>query len=143
MKDNPNSKKWRKKADTAWGLVIRQIGYCEMCGKGTGLNAHHIIFKVHVDYRHDPSNGMCLCSRCHRWGDCSPHLYPTRFMQWMKDKQPGQWKWFKAHTVAKERELYGSPQIVRGHIANDWGLGMSYKDKFEMLTEMYENLKET
>ncbi len=72
---NPNSMTWRKKTDNMWAAVIKQVGFCEYCNhEDRQLNAHHIIARVRLRFRHDVSNGICLCVTCHSFDtDISPH----------------------------------------------------------------------
>ncbi len=90
---------WRKKCDKLWSLIIRQVGRCEICGKTTGLVAHHLISKgANMKFRHDMSNGVCLCRYHHTMGrEISAHGAndaTTRFMEWLERERPGQWEWF-------------------------------------------------
>ena len=40
---------------------------CQKCGSSENLEVHHIFnFKDYPEFRTDPSNGACLCSKCHR-----------------------------------------------------------------------------
>ncbi len=143
--------KWIKKADTQWSNVVRQVGLCEMCGlpgikgKGQGwtnLFAHHLIERGNYDYRHDPSNGMCLCLQCHKWSkDISPHSNKDGFWNWMKINRRGIYRWHIDHTYEHEKERENLIVTVRSPIKNDWGVDTSYEDKYDLLTEMYKELK--
>ena len=96
---NPNSSTWKKKADDLWGETIRQVGYCEVCGGAGQLNAHHIISRTRLKFRHDPSNGVCLCVRCHSFNaDISPHqdsFGGEKFLEWLEAERPGQFIWYE------------------------------------------------
>jgi len=94
----PNSATWKKKADNLWGEIIRQVGHCEVCGSTGQLNAHHIISRTRLRFRHDLSYGVCLCVRCHSFNaDISPHqdMYGAgNFQSWLSKQRSGQWRWF-------------------------------------------------
>ena len=98
-KDNPNSRYWKGKADDLWGSYIRGVGSCEVCGKTTALNAHHIISRTRLRFRHDRSNGVCLCVRCHVFdASISPHADSfggEKFLEWLKKERNGQWLWYE------------------------------------------------
>jgi len=145
-------KKYKKKAsfkqlDAIWRDVIRQVGHCEICGvlgirgKTRGwvnLQAHHIIPRTHHDYRHDPSNGICVCAKCHKWGrEFSIHSHPDVFESWLKTNRPGTWNWYNEHNPLVERKVLGELRLVRRVKKNDWGIGMTYVDKREMLEQMF------
>ena len=105
---NPNSRTWRDKADKLWGMVIRQVGKCEYCGSHTNqLNAHHIINRTRLKFRHDVSNGVCLCVRCHSFdSDISPHADSfggEKFLEWLKIERSGQFKWYEANKHDKRQ----------------------------------------
>jgi len=97
--------KFQVKADKEWARVIRQVGRCEMCGRRTTLNAHHIIHRTKFCYRHDLSNGICLCVSCHMYGSHSAHNDRTFFWNWLEKNRPGQWKWFLDHTVPYDKKV--------------------------------------
>jgi len=100
-KRNPNSKYWKGKADEAWSIQIRAVGKCEMCPRTTSLAAHHIINRTRLRFRHDLSNGICLCSWHHlRDPDISPHAdsYSNEgFLAWLRENRPGQYQWYEAN----------------------------------------------
>jgi len=48
-------------------LVKKRDGECKNCGSKEKLHAHHIIpWKINESLRFDISNGITLCSSCHR-----------------------------------------------------------------------------
>ena len=104
-KDNPNSIYWKGKADEAWSAEIRKVGRCEYCNSTGQLNAHHIIARIRLKYRHDLSNGVCLCTRCHAFDpSISPHIDSfsgERFLEWLKTERPDQFQWFEEHKEDK------------------------------------------
>lgn len=119
-KAKPNSKYWKGKADTEWSKQIRAVGKCEHCSRATSLNAHHIINRTRLRYRHDLSNGVCLCSGCHLFdSEISPHIDSysgEKFLAWLKSERPGQFQWYEEHKDDKRQ-----PE-------------MSYQEQYEILT---------
>ena len=106
-KANPNSKYWKGKADEAWAAEIKRVGKCEKCNSVGSLNAHHIISRTRLRFRHDISNGVCLCVRCHVFDCyCSPHADSygaENFLQWLKEERPGQWAWYEENKHDKRQ----------------------------------------
>lgn len=95
-KDNPHSKYWRGKADTLWSKVIRLPGKCLLCPRTENLQAHHMIHKSAVFYRHRLENGACLCPKCHTISlDCSAHGSPWAFEIRMEAEFYKQWAWWQ------------------------------------------------
>lgn len=100
------SNKYCKEADKLWSLQIRAVGSCEVCNSTNALNAHHLLEKsVWRQYRHDLSNGVCLCARCHTF---DPHLCPhgnlpavEDFLNWLRTNRPGQFTWYNEHKLNK------------------------------------------
>jgi len=135
--------KWQKKTDTMWSLVIRQVGRCEWCGaagiKGKNgsyrnLDAHHIISRGHTSYRHLVENGVCLCKRCHKFAPHAAHNDRTGFLNWLREKRPGQWKWFQEHTMEITKQI-GNEEIIAYKTLDIPHLGD--KVEYEMLRDMY------
>ena len=106
-KANPNSKYWKGKADEAWAKQIKAVGVCEKCWRATSLNAHHIICRIRLRFRHDISNGVCLCSRCHVFDPAfSPHLgshSAEQFLRWLAENRPGQHRWYEENKHNKRK----------------------------------------
>ena len=51
----------------AWRAEVLKKGKCEKCGSTENLQVHHICnFEDYPELRTDPSNGACLCEKCHR-----------------------------------------------------------------------------
>ena len=113
-KHHPNSSYFKKKADDTWSLIIRSIGYCEMCGKEgrldrkgrpiVGLHAHHVIGRTNPAFRWDYMNGLCLCISCHgshpnfRNRKRSAHSsgeQKARFNAELKIKVPEKWAYWQ------------------------------------------------
>lgn len=50
-----------------WRAEVLKKGKCEKCGSTENLQVHHICnFEDNPELRTDPSNGACLCKKCHR-----------------------------------------------------------------------------
>ena len=114
---------WKKKADAAWSLMIRlRYKHCQICSRPGyitkagiavgGLNAHHIIGRSNLRFRHNLNNGHCLCVRCHKFSrTCGPHsgsiIGITGYVDWFKDNYPKQWAWFLEHKFDK-----GTPELT-------------------------------
>ena len=90
-----NSRLWRNKADKAWAKVIHLEGKCAVCGvTESQLQAHHLIPREVLHFRHVRANGVLLCVRHHKYGvNFSAHKSPAVFMVWLKDNRPDQWSW--------------------------------------------------
>lgn len=75
----------KKKLDLLWSQIVKKRAKfkCEICGKETGLNAHHIISRSNHTLRWDLRNGCCLCVSCHSLGNHSAHKDPQDFMLWV------------------------------------------------------------
>ena len=105
---------WRKKADKEWSRIIRSVGYCEIChsfGKmtTTGLVAHHLIEKGGTGaskFRHDLSNGICVCRYHHTMGkDITCHggmRAVEAFIEWLKEHRFGQYTWYEINKENKQ-----------------------------------------
>ena len=125
-KANPDSSYWKGKADDAWSEEIKKVGECEVCGRTSDqcqLSAHHIIGRTRLRYRHDLSNGLCLCQTHHTLGsyeDVCAHgdmRQAENFKAWFKDTCPGQFQWFEEHKDDKRQKE------------------MTYKECYESLTK--------
>jgi hypothetical protein len=76
------------KLDTTWAkLVKRNAGnQCEVCGKTTHLNAHHIYSRSKKSTRWELINGISLCVGHHVFSSkFSAHKTPLEFMDWLKE----------------------------------------------------------
>ncbi len=84
-KDDPNSRYWLLKADALWGEYIHlKWPGCAMRDPASPcsgkLEAHHLVSRSVRAIRHDPSNGVRLCSLHHKYSpSCSPHAGPIGF----------------------------------------------------------------
>lgn len=122
-KKNPNTLYWRKKADDVWADIITSEGKCVICSRTTSLNAHHIITRGRLRFRHDIDNGLCMCSHCHRFNaNISPHVdsfSAENFLDWLMKKRPDQFLWYQAHKADKR------------------GRERTYKEDFEELSKVF------
>ena len=116
-KENPNSTYWKKKADIEWGRIIHEANCCLVGGNCSGnFEAHHLISRGNTLTRHDPKNGVLLCSLHHKWSkDCSPHMAPIQFTEFLRANCPE-----KIEYVMENRYKTGKPD---------------YKEAFERLKE--------
>ena len=117
-------KTYLNKLDQWWRDEIRSVGECEYCGKqGTarqdgkmvvGLQGHHLILKDPPDwrskFRHDISNGICLCDEHHskynQW--FSPHGFgdaQRAFWDWVIKERHGQFCWYMDNYDDKRSRL--------------------------------------
>ncbi len=127
---------WQKKADEMWSKVIKQVGHCERCfATDKQLHSHHIIGRKAFAYRHDVSNGVCLCASCHTMSAWSAHNDRSEFLYWLKHCRPGQWKWFLEHTVRIKKKI-GLQTFTVYH--SKPGEHKGDKLEYEELKEMYK-----
>ena len=80
----------KKKLDKLWSELIKKRAkeMCEMCGKSTMLNSHHIISRSNLNLRWDLHNGVCLCVSCHSLSNHSAHKDPLGFAEWVRQHRP-------------------------------------------------------
>lgn len=63
-----NQKAAKNKADALFSLIVRSIGYCEVCGVSGSmaqLQCAHWIGRTASNTRTDFDNAFSLCARCH------------------------------------------------------------------------------
>ena len=76
------------KLDKLWADKVKEVGKCEVCGKKTHLNAHHLFSRTNYSLRWDLDNGICLCSGCHTLNSSfSAHKTGIEFTFWIIDKK--------------------------------------------------------
>ena len=65
------------------------------------MDAHHVIDRGELIFRHNLLNGMCLCTSCHMLHKQSAHRRPKIFEKWMEDTQdPGWLGWWGKNNLA-------------------------------------------
>ena len=77
-------------ADIKWSRKIRdRDGKCLVCGKSDKrLNAHHLVPRQIIKFRHELNNGISLCVTHHNFGTYSAHKNPIWFYNWLKLNHP-------------------------------------------------------
>ena len=89
---------WKKKCDGLASKIARLPGRCLVCGATKNLQAHHLIRRNCVFYRHDLRNLVCLCPGCHEYSiELSAHGAPWAFEEWMKANKPIRYAWWVEH----------------------------------------------
>jgi len=94
--DDPTSRLWKNKADRAWRDLVftLQGGKCAICGCVEHVNAHHMVPREILSFRHRPENAILLCPSHHKYNFLlSAHRNPVRFALWLMANQPERWKW--------------------------------------------------
>lgn len=96
----------KKKCDKLWGQIIHQL-YNEQCLISNGPEAahhagrpeaHHLISRSCCGTRHDPRNGVLLCSLHHKYSNkLSPHGAPMSFVEYVAEYHSKQRDWYSAH----------------------------------------------
>ena len=76
------------KLDEAWSKLVKlEAGMqCEVCGKTTTLNSHHVFSRSNRSVRWDETNGICLCVAHHTFGNWSAHKSPVEFIYWLEEE---------------------------------------------------------
>lgn len=83
------NKQINKMLDDAWSLTVKEVANfrCEVCGKRSPLNSHHIIGRRNFALRWELKNGVCLCVSCHKFGNQSAHSNPLWFDKWLRENR--------------------------------------------------------
>lgn len=79
--------KEREELDLKWANAIKtRDGWaCVICGSIYSPNAHHIIPREIITYRHDLNNGITLCRKHHKFcRNISAHNNPLAFFLWLE-----------------------------------------------------------
>ena len=126
---NENSSYWLKKADTEWGKAVHGLGgECFLAGEPCWgpLEAHHLILKGRRKHRHNPMNGILLCSRHHQHDAYAPHTHPAVFKDCLKHKNKPLYEWVeseknKTGRICSYKESFIKLQRVNKFIASGWG----------------------
>jgi hypothetical protein len=99
-----------------------KVGLC-----GGNLEAHHILPRTKLDFRHDVNNGIALCGTHHRMSNhCSPHKGSFQFNLFLKLCRPDL---FHAAMKNLKRDLWGDGSTK--------GVGRDYKAIYEGLKEKH------
>jgi len=88
-------KRERNRKDKEWRLLVkdRDGDACVICKDPVRVNVHHIIPREIKGQRHNPDNGICLCSKHHQFSrEISAHNNPLKFVLWMQENRPEQLK---------------------------------------------------
>jgi len=119
-KDNDNSTYWRVKADKEWARLIHSSGRCLIGHECAGnLEAHHLISRSVTTTRHNPLNGVLLCSKHHKFDrKCSPHMGPLGFAEFLRNTHIDKYEF-----AAQNRYKTGKP---------------NYKESYYKLIQMLE-----
>lgn len=66
----------QRKVDALWSQRVKERDNfrCQLCGRTSNLNSHHILRKQSRLMRYSLLNGITLCAGCHKWGVHSPDL---------------------------------------------------------------------
>ncbi|HUT56796.1 MAG TPA: HNH endonuclease [Phycisphaerae bacterium] len=95
---NPSSRAAKKRADKLWReVILKRCGYgCVVCGATGRLEAHHLIRRDAIFYRHNPENGVALCYQHHTGSSKeSAHGAPWWFEAWVERARPDQYEWWE------------------------------------------------
>lgn len=96
LKADPNSKYWKKRADSLFSKIVRKVGKCQYCGGTKYLNCCHLIPKENWHTRWVLDNAICLDAGHHKfWRNWSFHHNPVAFFIWFIEKFPLRWKRLK------------------------------------------------
>ena len=102
------AKYWKGKCDRLWSRLIRERdGCCIVCGNPR-LQAHHLISRSAVFYRHNLENGVSLCAQCHEYNNkLSAHGAPWAFDDWMRRNRPDQYAWWEKsrHSIIEGQKI--------------------------------------
>lgn len=96
-KVNKTTKKYLKKVakrelnkqDKEWSIAVKKDFdfKCLVCGSTKMLNAHHIVPRESLSFRHLVVNGLALCPKHHKFSrDFSAHKNPLVFYLFYKKK---------------------------------------------------------
>lgn len=89
----PHANLTEHQCDILWQRLMVKLwkGRCGICSSTRGLAGHHLVKRRHMQFRHDPQNGILLCQRCHR--DAEEHQ--VVFLSALKIKRPEVYRWQK------------------------------------------------
>ena len=94
-----------KRLDETWSKLVKlKAGNkCEVCGKRSALNSHHIFSRANRATRWDTNNGISLCVGHHIGNKFSAHKTSLPFSDWLQ-KERGE-NWYNL-LLAKSRIMY-------------------------------------
>ena len=96
-KDKWTLARYKKECDKLWSLIVRHNDgkKCIVCGSESYIQAHHLISRRCISYRHDLLNGVSLCPDHHEYGlTLSAHTAPWAFEDYMQNNQPKKYQWW-------------------------------------------------
>lgn len=111
-KDNDNSSYWLSIADRLWGEYIHRqydnkCALCNRTARTDKMEAHHLVTRSVRSLRHDPFNGIILCTLHHKYSTAfSPHMAPLGFAMKLEELYPEKWKWVREHQWTVGRYNY-------------------------------------
>jgi len=79
------------KEDKEWAIKVkdRDNNHCVICPNTERLNAHHLIPRNFLKYKHLVDNGISLCPKHHRFSrELSAHQNPIAFIKWLMINRP-------------------------------------------------------
>ena len=95
MRGKASASKLEKHADGLIQELAHTARVCANCGGTWKLGGHHVVHKPacrgsRYGLRHDPSNIILLCGRCHTpWA----HEREEDFLEWLRTHRPKQYAW--------------------------------------------------
>lgn len=109
-------------ADTAWATFIKLRDGCCVIGRSQEgfidpcnghLEAAHLISRAVLLHRHEPMNGITLCSKHHKWSNLlSAHATPLAFAEWLRLNHANHWEW---HEHNKWKRASVKPDFKLAH----------------------------
>lgn len=113
-KEKTDKNKLIKKCDDLFSLIIRALGYCEVCHRSDiQLNAHHIKTRGIMILRYDFRNGVSLCVNHHDLQRQSAHKDQKWFEGWLLQYRSEDLEYVESkkniiahYTVSQLQEIY-------------------------------------
>lgn len=104
----PWASKEEHQCDILWQRlqVKRWKAKCGICGSTRGTSGHHLIKRRHMEYRHDPRNGILLCFGCHEMAETRQQVFLAK----LKAKHPDIHTWLQE---ANRKALKPCPPVLR------------------------------
>jgi len=97
MSRPPTKRSIKAKLHKAWADRIKERDnhLCQLCRKPHRvLNSHHLLPQENYPFaRYELLNGICLCFRCHKCSNNSPHRDPLGFIRWLRVYKADQYDW--------------------------------------------------